>query len=77
MDGAEGGAVEGPKLWGEASSTSALVSNPIPSGKVVGADRGERREEGPHGARGEDVATTLGHPYAQSDRAGPVGFCPL
>ena len=38
---------------------------------------GERREEGPRGARGEDVATTLGHPYAQLDRAGPVGFCPL
>ena len=50
---------------------------PIPSGKVVGADRGEKREEGPCRARGEDVATTLGHPCAQSDRAGPVGFCTL
>lgn len=77
MDSAEGGALEGPELWGEAPSTSALVSNPIPSGKVVGADRGEKREEGPRRAHGEDVATTLGHPCAQSDRAGPVGFCTL
>ena len=35
---------------------------PIPSGKAVGADRGEKREEGPCRAHGEDVATTLGHP---------------
>lgn len=77
MDSAEGGAMEGPELWGEGPSTSALVSNPIPSGKVVGADRGQRREEGPRRARGEDVATTLGHPCAQSDTAGHVGFCTL
>lgn len=69
--------MEGSELWGEGPSTSALVSNPIPSGKVVGADRGQRREEGPRRARGGDVATTLGHPCAQSDIAGHVSFCTL
>lgn len=49
VDGAELGVVEGPELWVEDPPTSALVSNPLPSRKLVGADPGEKGEGGSAG----------------------------
>lgn len=61
-------------VGGSPPPTTALVSSPIPSGKLVGADTGEEAGGGPAGHVERMWPPLWGCPCAQSDRPGPVGF---